>query len=84
MNVNLTIPETVFEQSAGDIACELLERAVLEAFRVGAISIGRIAEILDLSVDEASGFLRRHNVHSEITTIDLEEGRAVIKSLSTR
>ena len=84
MNVTLTIPEAIFEQSAGDIARELLERGVLEAFRVGAISIGRIAEILSLSIDEANGFLRYHNVHSETTTIDLEEGRAVIKSHSSQ
>lgn len=74
MNVTLTIPETIFEQSGGQIARELLERAVLEAFRAGAISLGRLAEILVLTVDEANGFLKAHNVHSAITTANIEEG----------
>ena len=81
MNVTLTIPETIFEQASGEIARELLERGVLEAFRAGAISLGRVTEILDLTIDEANGFLKAHKVSSEITTVDIEEGRAVIKSL---
>ena len=83
MNVTLTIPETIFERSGGEIARELLERGVLEAFRAGAISLGRLAEILDVTIDEANSFLKAHNSPSEIATIDIEDGRAVIKSLST-
>lgn len=82
MNVTLTIPETIFEQSGGEIARELLERAALEAFRAGAISLGRLAEILDLTTDEANAFLKAHTLHSEMTAADIEEGRAVLKNLS--
>ena len=81
MNVTLTIPETIFEQSEGKIARELLERAVLEAFRAGAISLGRLAEILGLTIDEANGFLKTHNLQSGMTTADIEEGRAVLRAL---
>ncbi len=81
MNVTLTIPETIFEQSGGKIARELLERAVLEAFRTGAISLGRLAEILGMTVDEAHGFLKAHNIPSGMTTADIEEGRAVLNAL---
>lgn len=81
MNVTLTIPETIFEQSGGKIARELLEQAVLEAFRAGAISLGRLAEILGLTIDEASGFLKTHNIQSGMTTADIEEGRAVLSAL---
>ncbi len=81
MSVTLTIPETVFERNGGEIARELLERAVLEAFRAGAISLGRLAEILDLSIDEANGFLKTHNTNSEMTATDIEEGRATLKAL---
>ena len=84
MNVTLTIPETIFEQSGDQIARDLLDRGVLEAFRSGAISLGRLAEIFDLTIDEANGFLKTHNVHSEIATLDVDEGRAVIKSLSSK
>jgi predicted HTH domain antitoxin len=61
MNLTLTIPETIFEQSGDQIARELLERAALEAFRTGPISLGRLAEILDLTIDEANGFLKTHH-----------------------
>jgi hypothetical protein len=56
--------DTIFEQPSGEIARELLERAVLEAYRNGAISVGRLAEILDLSIDEALGFLKAHQISS--------------------
>jgi hypothetical protein len=63
MNVTLTIPEAIFEQNGGQIAHELLERAALEAFRAGAISLGRLAEILNLTIDEANGFLKASPSH---------------------
>ena len=81
MNVTLTIPETIFEQNGGQIARELLERAVLEAFRAGAISLGRLAEILDWTIDEANGFLKAQRIRAGITTADIEEGRATLKAL---
>lgn len=81
MNVTLTIPETVFELNGGQIARDLLERAALEAFRAGAISLGRLAEILDLTIDEANAFLKAHNIRSEMTAADIEEGRATLKAL---
>jgi predicted HTH domain antitoxin len=81
MDVTLTVPETIFEHSRGEIARELLETAVLEAFRADAISLGRLAEILDMTIDEANGFLKTHNLHSRIDAKDIEEGRATLKSL---
>lgn len=84
MGVTLTIPEKIFEQSGGEIARELLESAVLEAFRAGTISSGRLAEILDMSIDEANRFLKLHNAHSEINSSDIEEGRAIVECGSAR
>lgn len=81
MGVTLTIPGAIFEQSGGEIARELLETAVLEAFRADAISLGRLAEILDMTIDEANGFLKSHNAHSRIDATDIEEGRATLESL---
>lgn len=80
MSLTLTIPEAIFEQSRGEIARELLERAVLEAFRTSAISIGRLAEILDLTIDEANCLLKTHDLRSAITSKDIEEGREVLKA----
>lgn len=81
MNVTLTIPETVFEQNPGQIAREILERATLEAFHAGAISLGRLAEILDLTIDEANGFLKARGLHSNLTADGIEDGRETLKTL---
>lgn len=81
MCVTLTIPETIFEQSGGEMARELLETAVLEAFRADTISLGRLAEILDLTIDEANGFLKTHNVRHEMTLADVQESREVLNAL---
>lgn len=81
MGVTLTIPETFFEQSGVEIARELLETAVLEALRTDAISLGRLAEILDMTIDEANGFLKSHSVHSRVNAEDIEEGRTTLRAL---
>ncbi|MCI0388466.1 MAG: UPF0175 family protein [Acidobacteria bacterium] len=81
MPMTLTIPETIFKHTGGEIARELLERAVLEAYRTGAISIGRLAEILELSIDEASGFLKSRQISSTLTSEDLDEGRQTLEAL---
>jgi predicted HTH domain antitoxin len=81
MQMTLTIPETIFKQTGREIARELLERAVLEAYRAGAISIGRLAEILDLSIDEALGFLKERQIGSQLTVEDMDEGRKTLETL---
>ncbi len=84
MQMTLTIPETIFRQTGREIARELLERAVLEAYRTGAISVGRLAEILDLSVDQALGFLKARQIDSQLTVEDVDEGRKTLEALLSR
>jgi len=84
MQMTLTIPETIFKQTGREIARELLERAVLEAYRTGAISVGRLAEILDLSVDQALGFLKARHINSQLTVEDIDEGRKTLEALLSK
>lgn len=84
MGLTLTVPEEIFEQSGREIARQLLEQAALEAFRAGAVSTGRLAEILDLTIDEANGFLKNHNLRSEITAADIQDGRDALDVLLAR
>lgn len=81
MDVTLTIPESIFARSGGEVARALLERASLEAFRVGTISLGRLAELLDLTIDETHGFLKLHTPYSAISQADIDEGRATLATL---
>ncbi len=84
MNVTVNIPEAIFERSRREIADELLKEAAVEAFRAGAISLGRLAEILDVTIDEAHKVLKDHDVTSLMTAVDLDEGREVLNSLLRR
>jgi predicted HTH domain antitoxin len=84
MSVTLSIPERIFDQNRSDISRELLERAAIEGYRCGSISTGRLAEILDLTIDEANAFLKAHKAHSEVTGEDIEEGRKVLDALLSR
>jgi predicted HTH domain antitoxin len=84
MQMTLTVPETIFKQTGSEIAHELLERVVLEAYRTGAISIGRLAEILDLSIDEALSFLKGRQIGSQLTIEDVDEGRKTLEALLSK
>lgn len=84
MQMTLIVPETIFKQTGKEIARELLERAVLEAYRTGAISIGRLAEILDVSIDEALGFLKGRQIGSQLTIEDVDEGRKTLEALLSK
>lgn len=72
--VTLTIPNAVFGQDGGVIARDLLERATLEAYRTEVISIGRFADILGLSIDEAHGFLKAKGIPTNLSFEDIEQG----------
>lgn len=82
--VTLTIPDAVFGQDGGVIARNLLERATLEAYRTGVISVGRLADILGLSIDEAHGFLKANETPLNLGYEDIERGFAVLDSLAIR
>ncbi|MBO0721252.1 MAG: UPF0175 family protein [Blastocatellia bacterium] len=82
--VTVTIPDDIFEWEARDIARELLERAALEAYRAEVISVGRMAEILGFSIDEAHGFLKLNETPINLSDKDIEQGEKALESLSGR
>lgn len=82
--VKVTIPDTIFAWEARDIARELLERAVLEAYRSEVISVGRLAEILGFSIDEAHGFLKLNETPINLSDEDIERGAKALESFSGR
>ena len=82
--VTVTIPDNVFAQEDRAIARELLERATLEAYRSELISIGRLAEILGFSIDEAHGFLKSHDTPVNLGIEDIERGAEALHALHSR
>lgn len=82
--VNLTISGNLFAPDGGAIAHELLEQASLEAYRNGVISIGRLAEILQLSIYEAHGFLKAHGTYVNLSDEEIEQGTKMLDALLSR
>ncbi len=82
--VTVTIPDAIFEWDSSAIARELLERAALEAYRAEVISVGRLAEILGFSIDEAYGFLKINKTPINLRNEDIERGAEALDALSNR
>ena len=74
MEITVSIPESLVPpySTDDDLAREMLEAYALENYRQEKISLGRLAELLDLSIDEANGLLKRHNVPSSYGREDME------------
>ena len=56
--------------------------ALLEQYRNGRLSLGRLAEELNVSISEAMDLLAEHGVHAHLTEDDLFAGLAHLKTLN--
>jgi predicted HTH domain antitoxin len=86
MEVSLNIPDEIASQlnSTGELSRLALEGLALEGYRKEALSVGQVAELLGLSVYEADGFLKAHDVANEISLDDLREQTAALDALLNR
>jgi predicted HTH domain antitoxin len=78
MVITLNIPESAarhFGDTPDAIGRNLLLKAVLEDYREGRISEGRLAEILGISRWEAQDILDQHNARRPYSVEMLEEDR---------
>ncbi len=83
MEVTVSIPDSLIPpySSDDDLARQVLEAYAIETYRQENISLGRLAEILDLSIDQAHAFLKRHNVPRVYDAEDMERDRRTIEIL---
>ena len=84
MEVTLNIPDEVAKQlepNGGDVSRLALEALALEGFRRESLSVGEVADLLEISVYEADGFLKEHGVGSLLTSADMDEQRAALDTL---
>lgn len=74
MNVTVSIPDKLAKYLAksSDLSREMLEALAIESYRRETLSLGQIAELLDLSIDEANAFLKKHHVPLNYTFDDME------------
>lgn len=81
MNVTVSIPDEVAKPLAehADIPRQMLEALALESYRQEILSLGQVAELLDLSIDEANAFLKKHDVPLNYTLDDMEHDKQAIE-----
>lgn len=74
MEVTVSIPDELVPpgEIPADLSRHVLEAYAIENYRQEKISLGRLAEILDLSIDRANAFLKEHNVPNPYDLEDME------------
>lgn len=86
MEVTISIPDK-FVHAAGassDVSRQMLEAFAIENYRQEKMSLGQIAELLGLSIDEANAFLKKHRIPLLYDFADLAEDRRVIEQFIRR
>ncbi|MGB7201945.1 MAG: UPF0175 family protein [Pyrinomonadaceae bacterium] len=81
MEITVSIPDSFVPPSMADdeVSREMLEAYAIENYRQEKMSLGRIAELLALSIDEANAFLKSHGVPLNYTEEDLEADRRAVE-----
>lgn len=84
MDVTVRIPDNIarqFEPNGGDLSRRALEALAIDGYQREELSLGQVAEMLGLSIDEANGFLKERDVPLNLTFEDIERGRATLDAL---
>lgn len=81
MNVIVSIPDKLAESLAAnaDLSRQMLEALAIESYRQENLSLGQVAELLDLSIDETNAFLKTHRVPLNYTFEDMKRDRQAIE-----
>lgn len=81
MEITVSIPESFVPvySNNDELAREMLEAYTIENYRLEKISVGKLREILDLSVDEANILLKEHRVPLNYTREDLERDSRTVE-----
>ena len=73
MTVSFSLPENIEKQlraELGDLDQAAKEAALVELYRLGKLSHGKLAESLGVSRYETDALLKRHNVTEDLVTLD--------------
>lgn len=76
------IPDKILSILPADrIAENVRESLVLKAYMEGVISVGKVAELLEISRYDADVFLNKHNAHQSISVDDYNQDLQNLNSL---
>ena len=81
MNVTVSIPDELAGSLAGrpDLSRQMLEAFAIESYRSETLSLGQVAELLGLSIDETHAFFKKHRVPVDYTLDDLERDEQAVE-----
>ncbi|MGQ0541731.1 MAG: UPF0175 family protein [Blastocatellia bacterium] len=81
MEVTVSIPDKFVPPSdeEGDVSRRMLEAYAIEQYRQEIMSLGRISELLELSIDETHAFLKAHKIPLNYDLGDLERDQRTIE-----
>jgi predicted HTH domain antitoxin len=81
MDITVSIPDKfVPPPTPGiDLSREVLEAYAIESYRQEKMSLGQVAEMLELSISETHAFLKDHNIRLNYDLQDLERDSRTIE-----
>jgi len=83
MEVIVSVPDKLVE-SLGErpnLSRRMLEAFAIESYRSERLSLGQVAELLDISIDEANAFLKKRGVPLNYDFEDMERDEKAIETL---
>ena len=84
MQVVLEIPDrlaTQLQTNGRSLPQRALEELAVEAYRLEEISLGQLAEMLGLSINDANGFLKARGIVDDFPLEEFEEQRTAMGRL---
>ncbi|MGH9945964.1 MAG: UPF0175 family protein [Pyrinomonadaceae bacterium] len=81
MEVTVSIPDEFFPGSVPDeeVSRSMLEAYATENYRQEKMSLGGIAELLELSIEETHAFLKEHKITLNYDLEDMERDRRTVE-----
>lgn len=85
--LTIDLPNRIYQHLQAELGAELEGRArealAVEGYRSGILSLGEFAEMLDLSMNDADGFLKEKGIESLLTGEDVKNDTdALLEMLS--
>ncbi len=86
-SITIALPNRIHRHLQAELGDELEKTAkealAVEGYRAGILSLGEVAEMLDLSINDADGFLKERGISSLITSEDVKaDTDALLKMFS--
>lgn len=85
MSLEIALPQHIEQHLQTEWGNEFPRRAAealaIEGYRTGALSLGEVAEMLNLSINEADGFLKERDVFAVENIEEIEADTAILEEL---